>query len=68
MLNHIRLSLPTVLPRNQKFVKLRILTLVRTLKVLTPSSTALSISSIRLSVDPRRTIVEMAPSSFSANK
>lgn len=42
-----------------------LLTLVSTLKVFTPSSTALSMSSIRLSVDPRMSIVEMAPSSFS---
>lgn len=40
-------------------------TLTRTLKVLTPSSMALSMSSIRLSVEPRITSVEMAPSSFS---
>lgn len=41
------------------------LTLTRTLKVLTPSSIALSMSSIRLSVEPLITTVEMAPSSFS---
>ena len=44
------------------------LTLTRTLKVLTPSSTALSMSSIKLSVEPRSTIVAMAPSSFSVRK
>lgn len=44
-----------------------LLTLVSTLKVLTPSSTALSTSSMRLSVEPRITIVEMAPSSLSVH-
>lgn len=40
-------------------------TLTKSLKVLTPSSTALSMSSIRLSVEPLITTVEMAPSSLS---
>lgn len=41
------------------------LTLTRTLNVFTPSSMARSMSSIRLSVEPLITKVEMAPSSFS---
>ena len=44
----------------------RPLFLVRALYVFTPSSMALSMSSIMLSVDPRTTIVDTALSSFSA--
>lgn len=43
-------------------------TLVRALNVLTPSSMALSMSSITLSVDPRMTMVDTALSSESESK